>query len=119
MQRIVEALVRFRNPISYLVLLGLSIMFLNGRSSFHQNHLEKYSLYFSQSIYSFSHRIENYFNLKIYHLIKAEAQVNPLPNAAKHKISPFFNFPLSKASFNAIGIEAAVVFPYFIMLLNT
>jgi rod shape-determining protein MreC len=39
-------------------------MFLNGRSSFHQNHLEKYSLYFSQSIYSFSHRIENYFNLK-------------------------------------------------------
>ena len=64
MQRIVEALVRLRNPISYLVLLGLSIMFLNGRSSFHQNHLEKYSLYFSQSIYSFSHRIENYFNLK-------------------------------------------------------
>ena len=66
MQRILEALVRFRNPILYLILLGLSIIFLNGRSSFHQNHLEKYSLYFSQSIYSFSHRIENYFNLKMY-----------------------------------------------------
>jgi len=64
MQRIVEALIRFRNPISYLILLGLSIVFLNGRSNFHQNHLEKYSLYFSQNIYSFSHRIENYFNLK-------------------------------------------------------
>ena len=64
MQRIVEALIRFRNPISYLILLGISIVFLNGRSNFHQNHLEKYSLYFSQSIYSFRHRIENYFNLK-------------------------------------------------------
>ena len=64
MQRIVEALIRFRNPISYLILLGISIVFLNSRSNFHQNHLEKYSLYFSQSIYSFRHRIENYFNLK-------------------------------------------------------
>ncbi len=48
-----------------------------------------------------------------YHLIIALAQVNPLPNAAKTTVSPDFIFPCSQASVSAIGIEAAVVLPYF------
>ena len=44
MRRIIEALVQFRNPVLYFVLLGLSLLFLNGRSHFHQYYLEKYSL---------------------------------------------------------------------------
>lgn len=48
-----------------------------------------------------------------YHLIIALAQVNPLPNAAKTTLSPFLIFPCSQASVKAIGMEAAVVFPYF------
>jgi len=64
MRRIIEALVQFRNPILYFVLLGLSLLFLNGRSHFHQYYLEKYSLYFSQSFYNISSDIVNYFRLK-------------------------------------------------------
>ena len=48
-----------------------------------------------------------------YHLIIALAQVNPLPKAAKTTVSPDLIFPFSQASVKAIGIEAAVVFPYF------
>jgi hypothetical protein len=64
MRRIIEALVQFRNPILYFVLLGLSLLFLNSRSNFHQYYLEKYSLYFSQSFYNISSDIGNYFHLK-------------------------------------------------------
>jgi rod shape-determining protein MreC len=64
MQRILNALVQFRNPILYLVLLGFSLLFLNSRSSFHQSQLEKYGLYVSQSLYGVSHRIGSYFQLK-------------------------------------------------------
>ena len=48
-----------------------------------------------------------------YHLIIALAQVKPLPKAAKTTVSPDFIFHCSQASVKAIGIEAAVVFPYF------
>ena len=48
-----------------------------------------------------------------YHLIIELPQVNPLPKAAKTTISPEFIFPSSQASVNAIGIDPAVVFPYF------
>ena len=51
------------------------------------------------------------------HLIKAEAHVKPLPNAARQTISPVFILPSSHASSSAIGMEAAVVFPYLMMLL--
>ncbi len=64
MQRIIGALVQFRNSILYFLLLGLSIIFLNSRSSFHQNYLEKYTLYFSKNFYKVSYVIKNYFNLK-------------------------------------------------------
>lgn len=57
--------------------------------------------------------------LKNYHLIIALPQVNPLPKAAKTTVSPVLIFPCSQASVNAIGIEAAVVLPYFWMLLYT
>jgi hypothetical protein len=43
----------------------------------------------------------------------ALAQVNPLPNAAKTTVSPDLILPCSQASVKAIGMEAAVVFPYF------
>ncbi|MNR01287.1 hypothetical protein D3C85_1170870 [compost metagenome] len=52
-----------------------------------------------------------------YHLIIALAQVNPLPKAAKTTVSPDLIFPCSQASVKAIGIDAAVVLPYFWMLL--
>ena len=55
----------------------------------------------------------------IYQRISAEAQVNPLPKAAKQTKSPSLTFPASHASHNAIGIEAAVVFPYFWILFQT
>tara|TARA_A100001011_G_scaffold162951_1_gene171430 strand:+ start:31251 stop:32072 length:822 start_codon:yes stop_codon:yes gene_type:complete len=64
MQRILNALVRFRNPILYFLLLGISLLFLNGSSNFHRNQLEKYGLYFSQSIFNVSYNIKNYLNLK-------------------------------------------------------
>ena len=64
MQRIINALVQFRNPILYLFLMGVSLFFLSSRSSFHQNKLEKFSLYFSSSLYNFSNSIDQYFNLK-------------------------------------------------------
>ena len=48
-----------------------------------------------------------------YHLIIALPQVKPLPKAASTTVSPSFTLPCSQASVRAIGIEAAVVFPYF------
>jgi hypothetical protein len=42
----------------------------------------------------------------------ASPHVKPLPKAAKTTVSPVLIF-LSQASVKAIGIEAAVVLPYF------
>ena len=64
MQRILNALVQFRNPILYYFLLGVSLLFLNGNSNFHQNQLERYGLYFSKSLFKISSKIKIYFNLK-------------------------------------------------------
>jgi hypothetical protein len=51
--------------------------------------------------------------LKItYHFMIALPHVKPLPKAAKTTVSPVLIF-LSQASVKAIGIEAAVVLPYF------
>ena len=52
-------------------------------------------------------------NIHNYHLISALAQVNPLPKAAKQIKLPSLTKPFSQASHKAIGIEAAVVLPYF------
>jgi hypothetical protein len=46
-----------------------------------------------------------------YQRIRAEAQVNPLPNAAKQIKSFSLILPSAHASLNAMGIDAAVVFP--------
>jgi hypothetical protein len=43
----------------------------------------------------------------------ASPHVKPLPKAAKTTVSPVLIFPFSQASVKAIGIEAAVVLPYF------
>lgn len=49
--------------------------------------------------------------IKNYQRIRAEAQVNPLPNAAKQIKSFSLILPSAQASLMAIGIEAAVVLP--------
>ena len=43
-----------------------------------------------------------------YHLIKAPAQVKPLPNAHRQIRSPSFILPASQASHRAMGTDAAV-----------
>src|SRR5216110_586674 len=52
-----------------------------------------------------------------YQRIAALPQVNPDPNAVSTRMSPCFRRPAASASSRAIGIEAAVVLPYFWMLL--
>ena len=47
-----------------------------------------------------------------HHRMAAEAQVKPEPNDATMMISPSENFPSLYASDMAMGMEAAVVFPY-------
>jgi hypothetical protein len=54
-----------------------------------------------------------FLNNKNYHLMMTLPQVNPLPKAAKTTVSPDLILPFSHASVKAIGIDAAVVFPYF------
>ena len=51
------------------------------------------------------------FLFNYYQRISAEAHVKPLPNAAKQIKSPSLILPCSQASLNAMGIDAAVVFP--------
>lgn len=76
MQRILNALVRYRNSLLYIVLLGVCLLFLNRKSSFHQNQFENYSLYLSQSLYNWTHQIGSYFQLK--KINKALLQENQL-----------------------------------------
>jgi len=64
MQLVINALLRFRNSILYLILLGISLLFLSNKSDFHQYKLEKYSLYLSGGIYNFFSDISDYFDLK-------------------------------------------------------
>ena len=64
MQRIFSALIHYRNAIIYLILLTISLLYLNSNSNFHQSQIEKYGLYFSQRIYNLSYSIKKYFNLK-------------------------------------------------------
>jgi len=58
------------------------------------------------------HLIMNQNKFIDYHRIAAEAQVYPAPNAARIIKSPLQIFPSANASHMAIGMEAAVVFPY-------
>lgn len=56
-------------------------------------------------------RLGHGLRIKNYQRIRAEAQVNPLPNAAKQIKSFSLILPSAQASLMAIGMEAAVVFP--------
>jgi rod shape-determining protein MreC len=64
MQRILNALLQFRNPILYFFLLGLSIAFSFNQSPFHQYTIEKYGFYFSAKIYEIKDGLSHYFTLK-------------------------------------------------------
>ena len=64
MQLVINTLLRFRNSILYLILLGVSLLFLSNKSDFHQYKLEKYGLYLSGGIYNFFSDISDYFDLK-------------------------------------------------------
>src|SRR6059058_6107276 len=54
-----------------------------------------------------------------YHRIAALAHVKPDPNAVRTSRSPRASRPSSRASCSAIGIDAAVVLPYFWMFTYT
>lgn len=64
MQRILNALIQFRNSILYFFLLGLSVSFTFNQSPFHHYNIEKYGFYFSAKIFAIKYAIGNYFNLK-------------------------------------------------------
>ena len=64
MQRIINALIYYRNTFLYISLLGISLLFLNSKSKYHFNQLEKYGLYFSKNFYAIRYKVENYFVLK-------------------------------------------------------
>lgn len=64
MQRIINVLVQFKNLILYLILLGISLLFINSKSDFHQYKFEKYGLYLSGGLHDFSNNISGYFDLK-------------------------------------------------------
>ena len=65
MQRIFNALLQFRNPILYFLLLGLSISFTYNRSPFHEYNIEKYGFFFSSKLYAARDGISQYFKLRI------------------------------------------------------
>ena len=65
MQRILNALLQFRNPILYYFLLGLAISFAYNRSPFHEYNIEKYGFFFSSKLYAARDGISQYFKLSI------------------------------------------------------
>ena len=65
MQRIINALLQFRNPILYLFLLVLSISFSFNQSPFHQYSLQKYGFYLSSRLYYIKDALASYYNLKV------------------------------------------------------
>ena len=64
MQRIISALVRYKNLILYLTLMSLSLFFLGNRSYYHQTQLNKLSLFVSGIFHQSGSAISNYFFLK-------------------------------------------------------
>ena len=64
MQRILNALFQFRNPILYLFLLILSISFNYNRNAFHESNLDKYSFLISAKLHRIQFAISRYFNLR-------------------------------------------------------
>lgn len=65
MQRIINALLQFRNPILYLFLLVLSFSFSFNQSPFHQYSFQKYGFYLSSRLYYIKDALASYYNLKV------------------------------------------------------
>ena len=108
MQRILNALLQFRNPILYFFLLTISLSITNNRSAFHEYTLEKYGFYFSSKLYAFQYSISNYFNLGTVNrqlleenekLKAVELEINKLPLYPGALIKPQrFPYKLKKAT---------------------
>ena len=64
MQRIINALIQYRNPILYFFLLGCSILFLSKKSRYHKTQLEAYGMYATKELYNLNHELSNYLKLK-------------------------------------------------------
>ena len=97
MQRIINALVQFRNPILYFFLLGFSLLFLSSRSSFHQNKIGELGFYFSSGLYEFSNSINQYFDLKeknrILHQENTQLKALALKKNAPFLYDPYLGNP--------------------------
>ena len=64
MQRIINALIQYRNPILFFFLLSCSILFLSKKSKYHKTQLEAYGMYATKELYNLKYELLNYFNLK-------------------------------------------------------
>lgn len=103
--------------LGYLTALlnGISLHYFILYRTLESNRQKRYGL-----ISQLSNHFENQNKqVAFYQRIITEPQVNPLPKAAKTTKSLSLILPCSQASVKAIITEAAVVFPYFMILLNT
>ena len=64
MQRIIHALLVFKNDLLYIVLLLFSIIFLSQRSHFHRAQIDKINLYLTGYIYETKNNLVRYFQLR-------------------------------------------------------
>ena len=64
MQRIINTLLRYRNAAFFMLLLALSIVFLNQRSYYHNTRINSLGLFLSGSFHSVKSGITEYFHLK-------------------------------------------------------
>ena len=63
MQRILNALLQFRNPILYIFLLGISFSF--NQSPFHEYNIQKYGFFLSSKLFDYKDAVSSYLDLKI------------------------------------------------------
>ena len=64
MQRIINALLAFKNDVLFIVLLIFSIIFLSQRSYFHQAQISKINLYLTGHIHETKNNLMHYFQLR-------------------------------------------------------
>ena len=80
MQRILNALLQFRNPIIYFFLLALSVYFSVNQSPFHQYSFQKYGFYLSSKLYYIKDALGSYYDLKVINqqLLKENEQLKEI-----------------------------------------
>ena len=80
MQRILNALLQFRNPIIYFFLLALSVYFSVNQSPFHQYSFQKYGFYLSSKLYYVKDALGSYYDLKVINqqLLKENEQLKEI-----------------------------------------